>query len=183
MNNPPPTSTNPLDTIVSAIMQMEGGSMPNSVNQHMVRDYGLWNEGHLTFMGQAGATAVKFPGNNHTWAGWRTREESITAIGNDILAKARVGKTIRLAIEDYAPKFENNTEQYIAWISQAVGYPDSTPLTTVLAGGGAIDPDALTPTPSWSDYLRDITTLDATTLSLMAGAGVVLVLILTKPKS
>ena len=181
MNNPPPTSTNHLDTIVSAIMQMEDGSSPNSVNQHMVRDYGLWNEGHLTYIGQAGATAVKFPGNNHTWAGWRTRDESIAAIGNDILAKARKGMTIRSAIAKYAPEFENNTEQYIAWISQATGYPDSTPLTTVLAGGGPINPDDLP--PSWTDYLPDISTLDTTTLSLIASAGLVLILVLTKPRS
>ena len=133
-----------LDVIGQAIVRMEGSLLPNSVNMTMVQKYGLWNVGHLVWAGQYGAQKVYL---GRDWAGWPSQEEAYAGLLRDIAAKARVGHTIRTGIEKYAPPNENNTEAYIAYIVNATGYPDYTPLSSVIAGSRTPGLPGNTPTP------------------------------------
>jgi hypothetical protein len=121
-----------LNPIADAIVKMEGADLPNSINMHMVRDYGLWNVGHIVWANQYGATKVWI--GDRWWAGWPTREDSYAGLLRDLSAKARAGMTIGEAMYKYAPSKENNTENYIQYISQQTGWSRDTPLASILDG-------------------------------------------------
>lgn len=127
-----------IDKLVAAVIEIEGSLLPNSINMNMVRNYGRWNVGHLTWAGQRGATPIYIKDRN--WASWSTKEDAIAGLQRDLMAKAREGYSIRKAFSIYAPAFENNTANYIAFVSNRVGYPPDTPLNTVIAGGGSASP-------------------------------------------
>jgi hypothetical protein len=124
-----------LNPIADAIVRMEGADDPRSVNMRMVREFGLWNVGHLIWYepgGQYGATKVMIGGR--AWAGWPSREDAYAGLLRDLAAKARRGLTIEQAMYKYAPPSENKTEEYIEFIAQQTGYPRTTPLRSILAG-------------------------------------------------
>jgi hypothetical protein len=127
-----------IDKLVAAVIEMEGSMLPNSINMNMVRNYGRWNVGHLVWAGQRGATPIYIKDRN--WASWSSQAEATAGLQRDLLAKASRGMSIRAAFEAYAPAFENDTENYIAWVSAKTGYPPDTPLSTVIAGGGPASP-------------------------------------------
>jgi hypothetical protein len=122
-----------IDALAKAVVEMEGSLLLNSVNMGMVRDLGKWNVGHLIWAGQRGATSVWY--KDRYWAGWSTQQESYEGLKRDLVAKANRGMTIAEAFRMYAPSFENNTANYIAFVSSRVGYPPDTPLSTAIAGG------------------------------------------------
>ena len=121
-----------LNPIADAVVRMEGADSPRSVNMHMVRKYGLWNVGHLIWAGQYGATKVWI--GDRDWAGWPSRDDAYAGLLRDLAAKARRGLTIEQAFYKYAPPSENNTEQYITYLTQQTGWPRTTPLRSILAG-------------------------------------------------
>lgn len=124
-----------LNPIADAVVRMEGADLPNSVNMHMVRKYGLWNVGHLIWWeptGQYGATKVWI--GDRYWAGWPSREDAYAGLLRDLAAKARAGMTIEQAFRKYAPPKENNTEAYIQYVVDQTGWPRTTPLKSILAG-------------------------------------------------
>ena len=146
-----------LNPIADAIVRMEGADDPKSINMALVRQYGLWNVGHLVWADQYGATKVWM--GDRDWAGWPTREDAYAGLLRDLAAKARVGHTIESAMRKYAPAKENNTENYIQYIVAQTGYPRTTPLSSILAG--TITPiTGNTPTPAGMDplFLTDETT-------------------------
>lgn len=190
--------TSPLDTLAQAIIQMEGSMNPGSINMSMVTQYGLWNVGHLVWAGQTGAQKLWMKDRN--WAAWPSYDAAYAGLVRDLKAKARVGHTIRTGMEKYAPPSENNTERYIAFVSQQTGYPDSTPLSALVAAdpGGQVAPpfgntgtEDLSPTesPNWlTDFLPDSAALsdlgiNPTLLVLALGLGAAVLLTkVTRPR-
>ena len=169
--------------------------LPNSINMAMVRQFGLWNVGHLIWAGQIGAQKVWMKDRN--WAGWPSQPEAYAGLVRDLAAKARQGYTIEQAFKIYAPPSENDTGAYIAHISSATGYPSSTPLSSVIAGspaGGTVSPpfpgntDVDTSLPADESIVADeasiLGDMDPTLLTIALGLGAALALsTLVRPRS
>lgn len=183
-----------IDTVAQAVITQEGSMLPNSVNMAMVRQFGLWNVGHLVWAGQYGAQKIWL--KDRYWAGWPSQSEAYAGLIRDLQAKARAGYTIEQAFRIYAPPSENNTGVYIAGITAATGYPASTPLASVIAGspaGGTVTPpfpgnvDVDTslpaePSVSYADSLG-LGDADPMLLTVALGLGAALALVsLTKPR-
>jgi len=176
-----------IDTVAQAVIQMEGSMLPNSINMSMVRQYGLWNVGHLIWAGQIGAQKVWL--KDRYWAGWPSQSEAYAGLVRDLSAKARAGYTIEQAFRIYAPPSENDTGAYIAHISASTGYPSSTPLASVISGspaGGSVAPpfpgnvDTYLPadesdSTSYADSLG-LGEVDPTLLTIALGLGAALAL-------
>lgn len=148
-----------LNPIADAIVRMEGADSPRSVNMTMVRNFGLWNVGHLVWANQYGATKT-WVGDRY-WAGWPTREDAYAGLLRDLGAKARVGHTIESAMYKYAPPKENNTANYIAYIEQQTGWSRNTPLSAIVAGT-VVPNTGNTPIPVTSTGQPDPLMLDTT---------------------
>lgn len=121
-----------LDSLVNSIMTMEGANSPNSVNQRMIQDYGLYDPGHLIYAGQAGAVPVKI--GNTTWAGFPTLDAGTQAIANQITLDASKGHTLESFISKYAPPSQNATSSYISTVAGWLGIDPSTKLSDILSG-------------------------------------------------
>lgn len=188
-----------IDSLVAAIIRMEGSELANSVNMRMVRDFGLWNMGHLVWAGQTGARPVTI--NGRQWAGWPTREGSIEGIRRQIRLDASRNLTLRQFIYKYAPPTENRSEQYVNNVSLWTGYPPDTPLKFIVDGGipgpspVAVPEPAPAPTPDskpWSitDWLSEIPAPSADpdsapstqVLASLAIGGAVLLVLLIQPR-
>lgn len=117
-----------IEAIMEAVVLIEDGTDQNSVNRHMVNEFGLWNMGHLMWAGQYGAVKVRFKGGDRDWAGWPTLVGALEGIRRDIRAKARLGWSLRKIIEVYAPPKENSTEAYIAAVAKQTGLDPSQPV-------------------------------------------------------
>lgn len=119
-----------LDSLTNAIMTMEGSNNPNSVNQHMISTYGLYDPGHLVYAGQVGATPVKI--GSTVWAGFSTLEDGIQAIKNQITLDASRGNTLETFIGKYAPPSQNDTGSYLNYVSSQLGVDPTTKLSDIV---------------------------------------------------
>jgi hypothetical protein len=108
-----------IDDLVNSIFRMEGSNSPNSINQTLITQYGLYNPGHLTYANQPGAVPVKI--GTHTWAGFATYDDAVQAVKNQINLDASRGFTLETFIGKYAPSFENNTGNYINSVASWLG--------------------------------------------------------------
>lgn len=121
-----------IDDLINSIYQIEGSSSPNSVNQHMIKDYGLYDPGHLVFANQTGAVPVKI--NGVTWAGFSSIDAANQAMANQINLDASRGHTVESFISKYAPSFENDTNSYIATVSSWLGVSKGSKLSDLISG-------------------------------------------------
>lgn len=126
---------NKLDSIIEAITQaiikMEGGDKPKSINQTMIQRFGKYNPGHLIWAGQRLASPVSV--GDREWAGWNTYEEGVHGIRNDVRAKINRGDTLTALISAYAPPTENNTKNYIDFVSKNSNIPADVALKVLAA--------------------------------------------------
>lgn len=118
-----------LESITQAILKMEGGDNPKSINAQMIARYGVYNPGHLTWAGQKGAIPVTL--GDRRWAGWPTYAEGVEGIRRDVAAKIRRGDTLEHLIGCYAPPNENNTLAYIAFVAKEAGIPTDKPIKEI----------------------------------------------------
>ena len=128
----------PIDSIVAAIMRMEGSSSPNSVNQAIYRQTGMYNPGHIIWSPwSASQGASKVTVNGRDWAAWPTEAEGEQAIANLLsqYVENKPGITIQQAVFQYAPPSENNSALYASNLAQWTGIPTDTPLASVLKAG------------------------------------------------
>jgi hypothetical protein len=119
-----------------AVIRMEGSmSDPRSVNQRMVREYGLWNVGHISWAHQPGAVPVNIGGR--LWAGWPTYEAAYEGLLRQLRKDISRGFTLEQFTEKYAPKKDgNNPEQYARNVSIWAGIPLGVPLKNVVTEAG-----------------------------------------------
>ena len=102
----------------NAIAQMEGFNVSGSLAQRNN------NPGNIRYVGQAGATQgdggfAKFPS---VQAGW-------DALSNLITKRANQGMTLSSFLNSYAPPVENDTNNYIGFVSNKTGVAPNTTLT------------------------------------------------------
>jgi len=119
-----------------AVIRMEGSmSDPRSVNQRMVRQYGLWNVGHLVWANQRGALPVNIGGR--LWAGWPTYEEAYEGLLRQLRLDISRGLTLEEFTRKYAPASDgNNPEEYARNVSVWAGIPLGVPLKDVVVEAG-----------------------------------------------
>lgn len=95
-------------------------AMPATADPHAPRGIRNNNPGNLNYVGQAGA--AREAGPNGRFAVFRTAEEGLAALANQLRLYARRGiRTIRDIIGKFAPSGENNTQAYIASVSRSLG--------------------------------------------------------------
>jgi hypothetical protein len=149
----------PIDSIVAAILRMEGSSSPNSVNQAIYRQTGLYDPGHIEWsrwsaaQGATKVTIVGPDGKPRDWAAWPTEAQGEQAIANllGVYASSNPGMTVQQAVFKYAPPSENNSALYASNLAEWTGIPTDTPLASVLSGGPlnpTRPPAAATSTPA-----------------------------------
>lgn len=93
---------------------------PANGNPHDPRGIRNNNPGNLNYVGQAGA--AREAGPNGRFAVFRTAEEGLAALANQLRLYAHRGiRTIRDIIGKFAPPGENNTQAYIASVSRSLG--------------------------------------------------------------
>ena len=107
-----------VNNIAQAIIKMEGGEKPSSINQQLVKKYNVWNVGHLVWAHQRGAKAYML---NRLWAGWPTRAESVDGVRRQVKLDINNNHTLTSLISKYAPASENNTKTYIRFVSSQAG--------------------------------------------------------------
>ena len=120
-----------VESITQAIVKMEGGEMPSSVNQALVKRYGVWNVGHLIWANQRGAKAYLL---GRLWAGWPTREESVDGVRRQVKLDINNGHTLKSLISKYAPSSENKTDTYIKFVSAQAGIDPNIQLKELIDG-------------------------------------------------
>lgn len=98
-------------TIAEAIAQMEGYNKPGTLAQRNN------NPGNLRFAGQAGAIGKDSRG----FAIFSTPEEGWAALNNQISLDAGRGLTLTQFLNKYAPSSENDTSNYINFVSSQTG--------------------------------------------------------------
>jgi len=120
-----------VDSIAQAIIKMEGGELPYSVNQQLVKRYGVWNVGHLVWANQRGAKAYLL---GRLWAGWPTREQSVEGVRRQVKLDINNNHTLKSLISKYAPSNENNTKAYIAFVGAKTGINPDIKLKELIDG-------------------------------------------------
>lgn len=70
------------------------------------------------------------------FARFRTPEDGIKALKNQITLDSNRGDTIRTFIEDYAPRHENDTELYIKHMTTTLGVSENTTLKKIIETQG-----------------------------------------------
>lgn len=89
-------------------------------NPHDPRGIRNNNPGNLNYAGQAGAT--KEAGPNGRFAVFRSAEEGLRALGNQLRLYSNRGiNSVRAIISKFAPASENNTQAYINSVSSRLG--------------------------------------------------------------
>lgn len=127
-----------VNAIADAIITMEGGSSPKSVNAHLYRQYGVWNVGHFRWVdGLDGPTGVLYGAHpyklsNGVWAGWVSRDASVEAVRKQVRLYINRGLSLAELIGKYAPPTENNTQNYITYVATRVGIDPQLPLKEIL---------------------------------------------------
>lgn len=109
------------------IQPMGDGSEPHP---HGNKPRGIRNNnpGNLNFVGQKGAHKEDH-GDSSRFAAFDTMADGIRALRDQLMIYGRRGiNTIEGIISKYAPPSENNTQGYIAGLSQRVGAPPNAPL-------------------------------------------------------
>jgi hypothetical protein len=108
-------------TLATLIARMEGWGIPN-----------VWatlnnNPGNLRNVGQTGAV-----GTNGGYAVFSSPEAGWTALEKQLQYNANRGDTVQTFITSYAPPSENDTGNYLNFLTSGLGVPASTPLSQVL---------------------------------------------------
>lgn len=84
------------------------------------------NPGNLRFVGQQGATK-----GENGFAKFSSPEAGVKALESQIKLDASRGLTLQQFINKYAPPTENNTNQYLAQMTQMLGVPPTTKISNV----------------------------------------------------
>ncbi len=84
------------------------------------------NPGNLRFVGQQGATQ-----GENGFAKFSSPEAGVKALESQIKLDASRGLTLQQFINKYAPPTENNTNQYLAQMTQMLGVPPTTKISNV----------------------------------------------------
>lgn len=84
------------------------------------------NPGNLRFAGQNGASQ-----GEGGFARFPSLEAGFEALVRQIQLDTRRGDTIETFVQDYAPSSENNTPKYIQDLSNLLGVPSTTPLSSI----------------------------------------------------
>lgn len=84
------------------------------------------NPGNLRFVGQQGATK-----GENGFAKFSSPEAGVKALESQIKLDASRGLTLQQFINKYAPPTENNTNQYLAQMTQILGVPPTTKISNV----------------------------------------------------
>ena len=171
-----------ISDLINAIVKIEGGDSPNSVNAKIIAQYGLYNPGHLMYAKQPGAVPVKI--GNRTWAGFPTYQTGLDAIGRQINLDASRGHTLETFIGKYAPSNENNTNSYLAMVTNWLGL-DKTARLSDIVGGNGTDTIIAQSVDDATKYLNDLVSMDGsmgdgnkTALLLVAVIGIAAVVAL-----
>lgn len=173
-----------IDDLVNSIFRMEGANDPNSVNQTLINQYGLYNPGHLTYAGQPGAVPIKI--GTHTWAGFANYDDAVQAVKNQINLDASRGFTLETFIGKYAPSSENDTGGYISNVANWLGISNiGAKLSDLLSGssGGSSSSSGndavLNVGNDGYDYLDSIMSMDhgSSIAPLLVVGGIVLLVV------
>ena len=108
-------------TLANLIARMEGWGRT-----------GVWatlnnNPGNLRNVGQAGVI-----GTSGGYAVFGSPEAGWAALERDLQLKAARGDTVQSMIYAYAPPSQNDTANYLSFLTSGLGVPASTPLSQVL---------------------------------------------------
>lgn len=130
-------------TLAQLIARMEGWLVPGSIAQRNN------NPGNLRNVGQAGAV-----GTRDGYAVFATPQAGWDALDAQIRYDAGRGLTLQQFIFKYAPPSDNNdTVGYLNFLTDGLGVPASTPLSS-LAAGIQVPGDGLSlpsfEVPSWA---------------------------------
>lgn len=107
--------------------EQPGISIPKSSRIAYVHN----NPGNLKYVGQEGAHQGEPAEDGGYWAAFETPEEGVAALGRQVEVDAGRGQTVREFISKYAPPGSNDTEQYIAQASQALGADPNAKLSDI----------------------------------------------------
>jgi hypothetical protein len=90
------------------------------------------NPGNLTFAGQEGAIQGELKRDNTYWAKFSDPESGFEALIRQIKLDAKRGDTIRVFVEGYVSKEDNNNvEKYISDLTRLLNKEENTPLTNI----------------------------------------------------
>jgi hypothetical protein len=97
-------------------------------------------------VGQAGVV-----GTSGGYAVFASPEAGWTALERQLQIDARAGDTVQTFINSYAPPSENDTGNYLSYLTSGLGVPASTPLSQVLGSGQVAPADTSGTVPSSFD--------------------------------
>lgn len=106
-----------IQDLANAISKMEGWSVPNSLAQRNN------NPGNLRYVGQSGATI-----GQGGFAAFPTPDAGMQALIDQINLDASRGATLSSFINKFAPPSENNTTDYLSYVSSQTGVDSSMTL-------------------------------------------------------
>ena len=124
------------DTLAQSIATMEGyftpGTLANSNNNPGNIRWGYDPSNGKGLPGQVGVDGNGFAIFSSPEAGWQELYRQLTL-------KANSGATVSSAISAWAPSSENDTSNYISFVSSNLGVSPNTPLNS-LGSGNPLDP-------------------------------------------
>jgi hypothetical protein len=127
-------------TLANLIAKMEGWGQP-----------GVWatlnnNPGNLRNIGQPGVI-----GTSGGYAVFSSPEAGWAALEKQLQYNANRGDTVQTFINSYAPPSENDTANYLSFLTSGLGVPASTPLSQVLGTGQSTALDTMGTLPTSFD--------------------------------
>lgn len=146
--------------LATAIGQMEGWGVPGSI---ATRNN---NPGNLRYSPyQSGSEKTV----NGTFATFSSPDVGWSALQDYIDTKAKSGVTLRDFIYTYAPPTENNTANYLQYLSGQLGIGADSPLDSLY--GVAVDSVG-----SSNSTVSDLLSNDTSQTSMLVGVGIVAVI-------
>jgi hypothetical protein len=117
-----------IQDLMNAIAQMEGYNVPGSIAQRYN------NPGNLRYAPTESGSANTASG---TFATFDTPQDGYAALQSYIESKASSGMSFRDFIYMYAPPTENNTSNYLNFVTGQLGVGADDSLASLVNGGGS----------------------------------------------
>lgn len=158
-------------TLAELIAQIEGYNTPGTIANR------LNNPGNLRYGPNQSGTTQTASGTFATYssadAGWNDLQAYINNAANQ-------GLTLRQFVYKYAPPTENDTTNYLNFVSNGLGVSADTPLSQIVGGSGSDSTGVYIPTTdSGNDPITAaLSNIDPTQLGLILGVGVLAVLLM-----
>ena|ERR1700693_2893249 len=135
-----------IQDLMNSIAQMEGFNTPGTIAQRNN------NPGNLRYAPtQIGSENTV----NGTFATFATPQDGYSALQSYIQNKASSGDTLRSFIYTYAPPSENNTSNYLNYLSGQLGVGADASLSEVLGGSSMGTGNSLVDSGNSSSVLSD----------------------------